>query len=205
MYGKVGKTFKRAHVSVCQSWFSGDRTRDTYSTDIRHLKPTGHTSSSLPSKTYPSARPDCPGRLEIEAYRRPAANCDSRRGSILASARIENSECLRWGEPTNEQPAHTLLFFVQAALYMVWQLFRLGRGIDWRCLWLSLLCHWLNILLWMHVRREGLIQIIRAHTCDSYHWRNGVASIWMIAFLTRVLVRTSSLFEALYTWKEARI
>lgn len=34
-------------------------------------------------------------------------------------------------------------------------------------------------------------------TWASYHWRKGVASTWMIAFLTRVFVRTSSLFDAL--------
>ncbi len=32
------------------------------------------TSSSLPSRMYPSARPDCPGRLEMMAYSRPAPN-----------------------------------------------------------------------------------------------------------------------------------
>ena len=32
------------------------------------------TSSSLPSRMYPSLRPLCPGRLEIAAYRRPAPN-----------------------------------------------------------------------------------------------------------------------------------
>jgi hypothetical protein len=36
-------------------------------------------------------------------------------------------------------------------------------------------------------------------TCASYHCLKGVASIWMIALLTRVLVRTNSLLEALYT------
>lgn len=36
-------------------------------------------------------------------------------------------------------------------------------------------------------------------TCASYHWRKGAASTWMMALLTRVFVRTSSLLEALYT------
>lgn len=35
------------------------------------------------------------------------------------------------------------------------------------------------------------------HTWDSYHWRKGVASTRMMALFTSVLVRTSSLFEAL--------
>lgn len=34
-------------------------------------------------------------------------------------------------------------------------------------------------------------------TWASYHWRKGVASIWMMALFTRVFVRTNSLFDAL--------
>ena len=37
-------------------------------------------------------------------------------------------------------------------------------------------------------------------TCVSYHCLKGVASIWMMALLTSVFVRTSSLLEALYTF-----
>merc|ERR1719323_2338171 len=37
-----------------------------------------------------------------------------------------------------------------------------------------------------------------------YHCLNGWASIWMMAFLTRVFVRTSSLLEALYTTSRRR-
>ena len=48
-----------------------------------------------------------------------------------------------------------------------------------------------------------MLELIR--TWDSYHWRKGVASTWMIAPFTRVLVRTSSLFEALYTYKYHRV
>ena len=43
------------------------------------------TSSSLPSRMYPSQRPDWPGLLEIAAYRRPAPNWVVSAGSIFDS------------------------------------------------------------------------------------------------------------------------
>jgi len=46
---------------------------------------------------------------------------------------------------------------------------------------------------------------VKSLTWASYHTRKGVASTWIMAPLTRVLVRTNSLLEALYTFYRIRI
>jgi len=64
------------------------------------------------------------------------------------------------------------------------------------------LCYWLAILCvqQIHIQQEsGGGNTDTTRTCASYHWRKGVASTCIMALLTKVFVRTSSLLEALYT------
>ena len=59
---------------------------------------------------------------------------------------------------------------------------------------------WLGILDEVVSMRASETDNETGRTWASYHCLNGVASIWMMAPLTSVFVRTSSLFEALYTF-----
>jgi hypothetical protein len=77
---------------------------------------------------------------------------------------------------------------------VVGQLHGLG-SVSSGCLGLTLLGDGLGVLKgreWNFKRHET-----KRRTWVSYHWRKGVASIWMMALLTKVFVRTSSLLEAL--------
>jgi hypothetical protein len=77
--------FMHGHASASLSLISSDRTGIRLLDLLNMTEEQDPTSSSRPSRTVPSARPDCPGLLVMTAYKRPAANCVSSNGSTLAS------------------------------------------------------------------------------------------------------------------------